>query len=220
MQRDEILERYRRVREISKRHHSGALRCLAGDTILEHAKQLGLAHGRTIVAGSEEEMTLIFDLAIHTARPGRSRPIDRYAKAAAPASGSDEARTLEAMCRSRFSIWRIEGDHEAAGVVVEDVFRDQRTWLVDEGLTASVQPGFAFASRLYWPAEFAVTCGVVVPVDEGLLEDVVLACGAWLRRANPATVVDDARFAAAMYRGAIDAGIMDNVEFRESAIAS
>ena len=177
MQREEILERYRRLRAISRRHQSAAFHFLAGHTILEHAKQLGLAYGRTIVADSEEETTLIFDLAIHTARPGRSRTIDRYARTAAPASGSDEARTLEAMCRARFSIWRIEGHHETAGLLVEDVLRDQRTWLVDEALTVSGQPGVTFASRLYWPAEFAVTCGIVVPVDAELMERVLLATG-------------------------------------------
>ena len=51
-----------------------------GRAILEQAKHLGLAYGQALVAESEEEMTLIFDLAIHTAKPGRSRAIDRYAK--------------------------------------------------------------------------------------------------------------------------------------------
>ena len=37
-------------------------------------------------ANSMEEMTLVFDLAIYTAREGRSRAIDRYAQSgAAPA---------------------------------------------------------------------------------------------------------------------------------------
>jgi hypothetical protein len=46
---------------------------------------------QALLVGREEEMTLIFDLAIHTVRQGRSRTIDRYAKAAPPVPGSDEA---------------------------------------------------------------------------------------------------------------------------------
>jgi len=45
--------------------------------MLERAKHLGLAYGRSVLAESEEEMTLVFDLAVHTAKPGRSRAIDR-----------------------------------------------------------------------------------------------------------------------------------------------
>jgi hypothetical protein len=115
MQREEILERYRHLRAISTRHHSAALDCLARPAILEQARHLRLAYGQALVAESEEEMTLIFDLAIHTAKPGRSRAIDRYAKAAALSSGSGEARVLEAMCGARFSIWRIERYHEPPG---------------------------------------------------------------------------------------------------------
>jgi hypothetical protein len=97
MQQREILDRYRNLRAISTHHHSAALDYLARPAILEHAKHLGLTYGQALFANSEEEMTLIFDLAIHTAKPGRSRAIDRYAKAAALSSGSNEAHTLEAM---------------------------------------------------------------------------------------------------------------------------
>ena len=70
-QRD-ILKRDRHLRGITTRHHSAALARLAGPTLLEQAKHLSLAYGRTLIPESEEEMTLIFDLAVHTAKPGRS----------------------------------------------------------------------------------------------------------------------------------------------------
>jgi hypothetical protein len=220
MQREDILDRYRHLRAISTRHHSAALGCLARPAILQQAKRLGLAYAQALVAESEEEMTLIFDLAIHTAKLGRSRAIDRYAKAVPLSGGSDEARALDAICGARFSVWRIERHHEIAGLIVTDVLRDSKTWLVDEALTISAQPGLAFAGRLCWPAEFAMTCGVVVPVDAEILEDVMLDSPAWLRNADPHQLADDPRFAAAIYRSAIDAGIMDCVEFKEPANAA
>jgi hypothetical protein len=220
MQREEILDRYHHLRAISTRHHSAALDCLARSAILERAKLLGLVYGQALVAESEEEMTLIFDLAVHTAKPGRSRAIDRYAKAAALSSGCNEARTLGAICQARFSVWRIKRHHEVAGVIVTDVLRDSETWLVDEALTMCAQPGLAFASRLCWPAEFAMTCGVVVPVDAELLEDVVVDSTTWLRHGEPNQWADDPRFAAAIYRTAIDAGIMESVEFKETTTAA
>lgn len=92
-------------------------------------------------------MTLIFDLAVHTARPGRSRAIDRYAKAAALSPGSDEANALDAIRPAEFSLWRIEPHHQTAGLVVKDTLRDKEAWLVDESLTDIAEPG-RFCCRL------------------------------------------------------------------------
>jgi hypothetical protein len=107
MTREEVLCRYRHLRAISTRHHSGALKFLVRPNIMEHAERLGLTKGKVLVAESEEELTLVFDLAIHTAREGRSRAIDRFAQMAQFIQGSDEALMLEAMRRGRFSIWQV-----------------------------------------------------------------------------------------------------------------
>ena len=75
MTRDQILERYRHLRAISTGHHSGALKFLSRQALLEHAKRLGLATGGMLVAESEAEMTLVFDLALYTAKERRSRAL-------------------------------------------------------------------------------------------------------------------------------------------------
>lgn len=219
MQQAQILDRYRHLRAINTRHHSGALDRLARSGLLEQARHLGLAHGQTLLTDSDEEVTLIFDLAIHTARPGRTRAIDRYAKAAGFPRDSDEAHTLEAMRQARFSIWQVVRRHETAGIVVIDLLRDRETWLVDEALTHSAEPGLAFASRLFWPAAFAMTCGVIVPVDGTLMRN-VMSDANWLWHADTDLVADDPRFAAAVYRTALDTGVMDYVTFHEPALAS
>ena len=220
MANTEILDRYRRLRAISTHHHSTALDHVARPAFMGCAKHLGLAYGQALLTESEEEMTLIFDLAVHTAKPGRSRAIDRYARATAFPPGSDEARTLDAIRSARFSIWRIERHHVDAGVIVTDVLREREVWLVDEALTASAQPGLTFASRLCWPAEFAMTCGVVVPVDAEMLEDVMLDNPVWLQHGDLHQWADDLRFATAIYRAALDIGIIDHVRFMETEEAA
>jgi hypothetical protein len=72
-----VLARYRHLREISKRHHSDAMKYLSQDTILHHARRLGLMLGKTVVLDSMDEFTLVYDLAIYTAPDGRSRAVDR-----------------------------------------------------------------------------------------------------------------------------------------------
>jgi hypothetical protein len=88
MTRDQILERYRHLRAISTGHHSGALKFLPRQALLEHAKRLGLATGGMLVAESEAEMTLVFDLALYTAKEGQvagARPLRPSYTAAAGA---------------------------------------------------------------------------------------------------------------------------------------
>ena len=82
LSRAEVLTRYRHLREISKQHHSAALDFLSKDTIISQARCIGLAQGKTLVLDSTDDLNLAFDLAIYTAPKGRSRAIDRYARAA------------------------------------------------------------------------------------------------------------------------------------------
>jgi hypothetical protein len=122
---------------------------------------------------------------------------------------------LEVMRRARFSVWQVKGRHETAGLVVTDLLRKVEVWLVDERLEASAPDGMAFAARLYDLDSFAMTAGVVVPVDLELLDEILtdsLNLGA-VRDTQPARVADDPHFATAIYRAAIDQGVMDQVVF-------
>jgi hypothetical protein len=72
MSRAEILTRYRHLRAISTRHHNEALRFVPRSALLEQARRLGLTVGKTLVAESMNELTLVFDLCLYTAAPGRA----------------------------------------------------------------------------------------------------------------------------------------------------
>jgi hypothetical protein len=210
MIREEILDRYRHLRAISTHHHSAALKFLSRSAILGHATRLGLTAGKVLLAESEEEMVLIFDLALYTAAEGRSRALDRYARAAQLLPASDEARMLDALRDARFSIWRIEQRHQTAGLIVTDVLREAKAWLIDEGLEASAPEGMVFAGRLATPDDFAMTCGVAVPLDRDLFEEVAFDTLVW-RRGDPEPIAQDPRFAVAIYCAAIDSGAMAGI---------
>jgi hypothetical protein len=212
MKRRDVLRRYRNLRAICTRHHSAAIKFLAQPAIMESARRLGLTAGQVLIVDSTDELTLVFDLAIYTAKEGRTRAIDRYAKAAQLPAGSDEMRMLEAMCRARFSIWRIERRHDICGLVVTDQLQQAETWLVDEALAATARHGMCFAGRLCNAGQFAITNGVMVPVHGPMIEQVLTGNLASCR-VGPQPVGDEPRFAAAIYRAAIDDGIMHRVAF-------
>lgn len=107
LSRAEVLTRYRHFREISKQHHSAALDFLSKDAIISQARRLGLAQGKTLVLDSMNDLTLAFDLTIHTAPKDRSRAIDRYARAVrlAPSLTRDSCWRRCAARASRSSVF-------------------------------------------------------------------------------------------------------------------
>jgi hypothetical protein len=215
LSRAEVLTRYRHLREISKRHHSAALDFLTKDAIIFQARRIGLAQGKTLVLDSIDDLNLAFDLVIHTAPKDRSRAIDRYARAARLAPESDELLVLEAMQSARFSIISIVRRHPIAGLIVKDLFRGGEVWLVDEGLESSLPDGAALATRIYTPERFAMTAGVLVPLDIELIENAVADAPQLLRK-RPDEVIDDRRFAEAIYRAALASGMMEQVAYQDT----
>jgi hypothetical protein len=211
--RDEVLARYRRFREINKRHHHDILASISGDALLHQARRLGLARGKTLILDDMEEMNYVYDLVIHTASATRTRAVDRYARSARLAAGSDEALVLEAMRAARFSILLIERQHETAGLIATDVFRRTEVWLVDIGLESSMSEGEIFATRLFTPERFSMTAGVFVPFDFDMLPEILAELPRRVGDSPLATVADSRHFAEAIYRVALADGIMDRVTY-------
>ena len=69
------------------------------------------------------------------------------------------------MRQARFSVWRVERRHEVAGLIVQDLLRQGEAWLVDEALEQSAPEAMTMAIRLGTPDLFAMTSGIIVPVD-------------------------------------------------------
>lgn len=212
--RDEVLARYRHLRDVSKRHNSAVLNFLSKDAVLQQARRLGLTQGKTLVLDDPDELNYAFDLAIHTAPTERSRAIDRYARSARFAPGSDDALMLDAMCRARFAVLSIVRRHETAGLVVNDLFRERELWLVDIGLESSVPDGSVFATRIYQPEAFAMTGGVNVPVDLELITDALDKVPQLLGKSH-AAALNDRRFAEAIYRVALAGGVMQRIKYQD-----
>ena len=224
MPRSEILARYRRLRQISKEQHEAVLDIIAPNVLLDWARRLDLTKGKAIVLENGNEMTLPEDLAIYLPRPGRSHPLDRYARVARFAPGSDEAIVLAAMRRARFSVWRIERRHPTTGLILRDLLRGEETWLVDEAMEKNAPLGVEMAARLLQPESFAMTARIIVPMLPDLMtlpelmEEVFTRAPA-LRRLQEDALAGDPRFAIGLYRAAVATGAMDRVRFQPKSVS-
>ena len=171
MDRDSIIARYRHLRGILQRQKQAAYSYLSEQTILDQARFLRIAAGKTVLADTDEEYMLVVDLALHAPRFGRSRAFERYRNAAKPAPNSDEARVLDALCAARFVIGMIEGVHDVAGLVVTDLLRGAELQLMDLNLEATWSEPFVFAAHLITLDGFWMTSGTLVPVEKADVED-------------------------------------------------
>ena len=212
--RDKALVHYRHLREISRHHNSAMMELVSTDAALRQARRLGLAGGRTFFLDRMDDMNYVWDLVIHTAPPGRSRTIDRYARSERFAPGSDEASVLDAMCKARFAILLAKDRHPVAGLIVTDLFRGAELWLMDEGLEISLPPGASIATRYYTPGRFVMAAGVIMPFNVELLAEVIAAVPQ-LGRKSRIEAIEDRRLAEAIYRAGIAAGLNENARYRD-----
>ena len=120
------------------------------------------------------------------------------------------------MCQARFSVWQVERRHEAAGLIVQDLMREESLWLVDEGLEQTAPEGMSVATRVITLETFAMTCGVIVPVNAMLLDEVFEEVLGRIHGEADA-IANDRRFATAVYRRAVLEGLMDQVGLIDSS---
>ena len=101
--------------------------------------------------------------------------------------------------------------HTVAGLIVKDLFRGFEFWLVDEGLESSLPDEAVLATRLYTLEGFAMTAGVLVPLDIELIKYVIADTPQLLRRARGGD-----QFAESIYRAAVASGIMERVAYQDT----
>jgi hypothetical protein len=216
--REDILARYLHLREISKTIHEEVLKCISVDALLNHARRLGLAKGKTLLLEDMDEMYYVYDLAIYTAPADRSRAVDRYAKSATFDAQSDEGVMLDAMRRSQFAILLIEQRHDMAGLIATDILRNSKVWLLDVGIESSMDDGELFATRLLTPGPFSMTAGVMVPFEIEMLEPVCSLLPRRVGNSEPSRVADHRLFAEAVYKVGLADSVMDRMAYLDPTV--
>jgi hypothetical protein len=68
------------------------------------------------------------------------------------------------------------------------------------------------ATRYYTPGPFSMTAGGGIPVSAPLIERTVESVPQLLRK-KPAQLCDDPRFTEALYRTAVEGGVMEGVRY-------
>ena len=114
---------------------------------------------------------MLTDVALFEPNQRGRRVFDRFLADKAPSLGAADFALAQRMAGAFFSIFRLAGRHEAAGLWLEDMLRgDRRLWLMDRSLEGSAPEGAVFAMRLFEAEAFHAGFGIIVPVDEDMLD--------------------------------------------------
>jgi len=101
------------------------------------------------------------------------------------------------------------------GLIATDLFRCLPVWLIDIGLESSFSGGEVIATRLITPGPFSMTAGVMVPFAFDDLEEICDLLPRRLGEGKPEAVINDRRFAEAVYTVALANGVMDTIGYRD-----
>ena len=203
----DAVDHYRHLRDIAADIQNDALELVQHSTMLEFGRRLGVVRSGELW-GDESELKLVYDLAIHTARPGRSRAIDRYARAAALPPASEKARVLVALQNARFTTFQFEGRHAVAGAMARDLLLKQSFHLMDVSIGLSAEAGDGFAGRLVEIDGFSMSCLTLAPMYRELMEHALPRLPRDISASSVFEAFQDPRCAIAVYRAAIELGYM------------
>ncbi len=110
------------------------------------------------------------DYALYDYRWEGYNVIERYARRTSIQDGSDERIILDAMLKPRFSLFRVDEIMKGFGVNVLDLFRGDKSFIMDVAWSKSAIKGSVLACRVISPHEgFSMSTGAGLPVDRKIL---------------------------------------------------
>lgn len=149
---------------------TGASKRIPAASAASQARALGLWDGKNPAVASDAQLAALLDLGVFSPAGDHSPALEREARMNPPPPGSEAERVLQALQQTRITLFRVAGPHEQGGVWVDDLLRGMPVHLWDEGLARPGQEGTGFGGRLMPFDGFEMTCGVLAPLSDGVID--------------------------------------------------
>jgi hypothetical protein len=135
------------------------MKLLPKDAFQQGGKQLGILKKKTLVFGSEDEMSVLMDYCLHDVRWDGMTTIEHCLAESPPPADSDEMLLLQALRQARFSLLAVERRESGVGAHVRDLMLDEPLFLMDVGFGKTANEGMILASRVFAPEGVYRTTG-------------------------------------------------------------
>ncbi|MHC4253561.1 MAG: YecA family protein [Planctomycetota bacterium] len=218
---DADVERYRRLRAAERKLNDRLTATVPRRAMDETAEALGILRDGVLVFESDTAMNVLMDCCLYEwVEDGRDL-VRKFADGDPTLRDALEREVLEARLRSRYAVIYIEECVPGRGARAVDFFSDEDIFVIDTGLSRSVDiEEAALATRIMPIGEFWMTGGAALPLvpeaaetlDRMLRRRVVPAGGA-----DGAWVFEDPETVLAVVRGCIEGGALELVSTRSAA---
>ena len=111
---------------------------------------------------------MLADIALFEPNRRGRRAYDRFLAGRATRLETADRALAERMATAWFSLFRVVGRHEAAGVWLEDMLaEDRRLWLMDKAFETCATEDLVVGLRLFEAGPFHAGSGIIVQPDAG-----------------------------------------------------
>jgi len=168
--RSDLLDRYRRSREVRFRLNNLLVKTIPKKTLEECGRILGFFRKGTLFFDTEDETALLMDYCLYYPQPDGRNLITRYLEKSPPPPGSDEMATLQEMTHAYYALLRVLGVERGVGVSVRDLLQGETGFIVDVGFGNTARRHMMVATRIIPTEDFLMTGGAALPVDASAAE--------------------------------------------------
>lgn len=207
------IERYRRLRTVSKYLNDKVIKTLPKDAVLETGRRLGILQGRALALGSHDEMNVVMDCCLHDLMQDGKNAMEWYLENHSSLASPDERELLEAFrlaqYRIVFPLSRVEG----AGVYFKDLFTQDELFVMDIGMSQN-SLNIAYATRTIPLGAFWMTGGAGLPAGS----DAIRKAGARLHEQgllHEGSFTDPHRAAITIVRTLLQQGAAEHVKYAD-----
>jgi hypothetical protein len=169
------LARYQALRAVHMDLHRTLMNQLPRNALQECGKLLGVFMGDTLVLGSQNEMAALMDYCIYDYRWDGRSVIDRYINHISLEDGSDRKILLDAMQNGRYSLFAVDEVVKGVGVWTRDLFRGDSGFIMDVGMSDTVEKNIVFAYRIIAPGSsgFSMATSGVLFADRSIMAKII-----------------------------------------------
>jgi hypothetical protein len=161
---DSDLRTYKHLRQIGMPLMSAIVKSLPKELIRQAARDLRLLNKKgMIVCDTEDELSFIMERAIHDIPWPEQTYIEIYHQNEAAKLSLDQQAYLKANIQPVFSLYEVWEVSPGRGIWVVDLFRPEEFFLMDTGLSMTVEEECLLASRIIHLNGIYFTSGVMMP---------------------------------------------------------
>jgi hypothetical protein len=160
------LPRYKQLRQSGVKLNEKLGKMVSRSEMDEGGKKLGILDGDILLLDTEDEIAVLMDYCLHDVRRYGVTPIQRYLRANPPPEGSDEWVLLQALTRSRFSVFAVKSAEPGVGVQLEDLLRGGECFLTDVSFGQTASAGMVMAMRVMEADGITMTTGAALPMGK------------------------------------------------------